>query len=77
MNKKIYINIKYTNMKKQIELKEFTKSKVQEEIKTLTKKISKLENDIKNHNDILKENKEKKDEFEKLVVEFKNLLTQL
>ena len=64
-------------MKKQVELKEFTKSKVQEEIKTLTKKIGKLESDIKNHNEILKENKEKKEEFEKLLTEFKNLLTQL
>lgn len=64
-------------MKKQIELKEFTKSKVQDEIKLLSKKISKLENDIKNHNEILKENKEKKDEFEKLLEAFKTLLTQL
>lgn len=64
-------------MKKQIELKEFTKSKVQDEIKLLSKKISKLENDIKNHNEILKENKEKKEEFEKLLEAFKTLLTQL
>ncbi len=64
-------------MKKQIELKEFTKSKVQDEIKLLSKKISKLENDIKNHNEILKENKEKKEEFEKLLEAFKTLLNQL
>ena len=64
-------------MKKSIELKEFTKGKVQEEIKMLTKKLGKLDNDIKNHNDILKENKEKKEEYEKILNQFKTLLTQL
>lgn len=64
-------------MKTTIELKEFTKQKVQEEIKLLTRKISKLENDIKNHNEILKENKEKKEELDKVLSEFKLILSQL
>jgi hypothetical protein len=64
-------------MTKSIELKEFTKTKIQEEIIKIGKKVSKLENDIKNHNEILKKNKEEKEECEKMLVQFKTLLTQL
>ncbi len=60
-----------------VELREFTKTKIQDEIKMLSRKVNKLDTDIKNHNEILKENKEKKEEFEKLIDEFKRLLNQI
>ncbi len=60
-----------------VELREFTKAKIQDEIKMLSRKVNKLDTDIKNHNEILKENKEKKEEFEKLIDEFKRLLNQI